>query len=94
MISLCKDTTLTACLIRGVQSSRQSLNGRFGNFKPKAETMFLDDAVRAFIDKFALYEGLLNTTEIGRLFSAKGREYVRLKLEPWTKKSDRRSYRQ
>lgn len=62
---------------------RQSLAGRFGAFKPTAQNMFLDEAIRQFNERLLRNPDLIN---LRRLRSEKGREYIRLKLEMWTRK--------
>jgi len=59
---------------------RQSLAGRFGAFKPTAQTMSLDDAIRQFNERLLRNSDLIN---LRRMRSEKGREYIRLKLEMW-----------
>lgn len=62
---------------------RQSLAGRFGAFKPTAQSMFLSEAIQQFNARVLRNPDLIN---FKRLNSEKGREYIRLKLEMWTKK--------
>ncbi|HMS39110.1 MAG TPA: ImmA/IrrE family metallo-endopeptidase [Pyrinomonadaceae bacterium] len=62
---------------------RQSLAGRFGAFKLTAQNMFLDEAIQEFNTRLAKNSDLIN---LHRLKSEKGREYIKLKLESWTKK--------
>ncbi len=61
---------------------RQSLAGRFGAFKSTAQNMFLDEAIQMFNKRLLQNPELIN---LRRLRSDKGREYIRLKLEMWTK---------
>ncbi len=62
---------------------RQSMAGRFGSLKPTAQKMSLDEAVEEFHSRVSRNSDLLN---LQLLESEKGLEYVRLKLETWTKK--------
>ncbi len=61
---------------------RQSLAGRFGAFKSTAQNMFLDEAIQMFNKRLLQNPELIN---LKRLRSDKGSEYIRLKLEMWTK---------
>jgi len=61
---------------------RQSLAGRFGAFKSTAQDMLLDEAIELFNGRLLQNPELIN---LRRLRSEKGREYIRLKLELWTK---------
>jgi hypothetical protein len=70
-------------LFEGDTKFRQSMAGRFGAFKSTAQSMVLDDAVQLFNNRILQNPELIN---LKQLQSEKGREYIRLKLESWTKK--------
>jgi len=61
---------------------RQSMAGRFGIFKSTAQNMFLGEAIQEFNVRLLRNPELIN---LQRLRSEKGREYIKLKLEIWTK---------
>ncbi len=61
----------------------QSMAGRFGAFKQTAQNMFLDEAIEQFNVRILRNPELIN---LKRLKSEKGRKYIKLKLEIWTKK--------
>ena len=71
---------LEGYLFDGDNEFRMQLQGVFGAFRPKCQELNLESAVATFYrDKAPRWQGLRHT----RLFSAKGREYVRLRLAEW-----------
>lgn len=70
-------------LFAGDIKFRQSLAGRFGAFKPKAQNMYLNEAIQEFYSRVFRNPDLIN---LQRLKSERGREYIKLKLEVWTKR--------
>lgn len=74
---------LETYLFEGDVKFRQSMAGRFGAFKSIAQNVFLNDAIQLFNERILRNPELINTK---KLRSEKGREYIRLKLEAWTKK--------
>jgi Zn-dependent peptidase ImmA (M78 family) len=72
-------------VFQGNVTFRQSLNGRFGMFRPTAATMRLTDALNYFNARIRQYPNTLSTEQVKRLLSEKGQEYLRLRLQVWTK---------
>jgi hypothetical protein len=71
---------LEAFLFGDDDEFRMSLQGVFGAFRPKCTDWTLDEAVSEFYRaKSDRWDGVRRT----RLLSAKGREYVRLRLQEW-----------
>lgn len=61
---------------------RMSMQGVFGDFRPKCHGLSLEDAFSEFYkQKGERWDGVRRT----RLHSAKGREYIRLRLSEWCK---------
>lgn len=73
-------------LFGGDVTFRSSVNGRFSNFKPAAMKLPLEDAVKQFTTRLRTNPpDILNPKQIGALLSPRGVEYIRLKLQQWTK---------
>ena len=73
-------------LFAGDAIFRSSVNGRFGHFKPAAMKLQLEDAVKQFTTRLRTNPpDLLNPRQIKALLSPKGVEYIRLKLQQWTR---------
>lgn len=73
-------------LFRGDTTFRASINGRFGTFKSIAMELQLEDAVKLFITKLKMNPPyMLKPKQVQLLLSTEGREYIRLKLQQWTK---------
>lgn len=67
-------------LFRDDNEFRMQLQGVFGAFRPKCKGCGLDSAIASFYaEKAPRWEGVRHT----RIYSAKGREYVRLRLAEW-----------
>lgn len=72
-------------VFQGNVTFKQSLNGRFGMFRPTAATMSLTEALNYFNDRLRRYPNTLSAEQVERLLSEKGQEYLRLRLQVWTK---------
>ncbi|HWT01768.1 MAG TPA: ImmA/IrrE family metallo-endopeptidase [Pyrinomonadaceae bacterium] len=73
-------------LFKGDDTFRRSINGRFGSFKFKAEKLLIEEAVAQFVQKLKDDPPyMLKPQQVQLLLSPKGREYIRLKLQQWTK---------
>lgn len=64
---------------------KQSLNGRFGMFRPMAAKMSLTEALSYFNARLRQYPNTLSPEQVKRLLSEKGQDYLRLRLQVWTK---------
>jgi Zn-dependent peptidase ImmA (M78 family) len=77
---------LEAALFRGDNTFRGSINGRFGSFKSTAVELPTDEAVTQFVKRLKSDPPyMLKPEQVRLLLSAKGLEYIRLKLQQWTK---------
>ena len=73
-------------LFAGDGTFRSSVNGRFGHFRPAAMKLQLEEAVEQFTTRLRTNPpNLLNPRQLKALLSPKGSEYIRLKLQQWTK---------
>ena len=73
-------------LFAGDGTFRSSVNGRFGHFRPAAMKLQLEEAVEQFTNRLRTNPpNLLNPRQLKALLSPKGIEYIRLKLQQWTK---------
>lgn len=65
---------------------RASINGRFSTFKSEAMKLQLEEAVAQFTTRLKINPPLaLKPTHVKVLLSTKGMEYIRLKLQQWTR---------
>lgn len=75
-------TQLEQYLFDGDNEFRMQLQGVFGSFRPKCIGLSLEDGYALFFEqKGERWQGVRRS----RLHSAKGREYVRLRLKEWCK---------
>jgi Zn-dependent peptidase ImmA (M78 family) len=73
-------------IFNGDKTFSASINGRFGNFKPIAEKFPIEEALAQFVIKLKNNPPyMLKNEQVQLLLSPKGREYIRLKLQQWTK---------
>lgn len=64
---------------------RRSLQGCFGAFKPEVQTLSLEEAEIKFYGRYSRDQARWGVESLERLKSEKGREYVRLRLQMWSK---------
>lgn len=77
---------LEAQLFRGDNTFRGSINGRFGSFKSTAMKLPIEEAMAQFVKRLkSAPPEMLKPEQTRLLLSAKGLEYIRLKLQQWTK---------
>jgi Zn-dependent peptidase ImmA (M78 family) len=73
-------------LFSGNATFRASINGRFGSFKPLAMGLQIEEAMAQFTNRLKTAPpDMLNPAQVRVLLSTKGLEYIRLKLQQWTK---------
>ncbi|HEV7645424.1 MAG TPA: ImmA/IrrE family metallo-endopeptidase [Pyrinomonadaceae bacterium] len=65
--------------------SRKSMAGRFGAFKKTAQSMLLEEAIDVFVSRLKKYPYPLSKDRMNKLLAEDGIEYIRLKLQSWTK---------